>query len=275
VAQTTAPGCGDAVGPVGFRNIISIGNDETAGSPSLDRNFRGVIDEVRITDRALDPAGFVIPLGPCVTPPAGLVSWWPGDGDALDIVDGNHGTLMNGATFAPGEVRQGFSFDGVDDYVEIPFAANLAIGNAMTYDAWVKVHTTTGSYQTLFDNLGGSFTDGLLVATRPNSNALAVYVSENAEHQVPNFFDIGQFTHVAVTTDNGVTTVYKNGDLAATFNTRVLVPSTAATRFGARIVSFSQFFGGVLDEVEVYNRALSLAEIRAIFNAGRAGKCRP
>ena len=38
----------------------------------------------------------------CVQPPDGLVSWWPGDGNANDIQDSNYGTLQNGATFAPG-----------------------------------------------------------------------------------------------------------------------------------------------------------------------------
>ncbi len=42
----------------------------------------------------------------CVQPPAGLVSWWPGDGNAKDIISGNDGTLVNGATFATGKVGQ-------------------------------------------------------------------------------------------------------------------------------------------------------------------------
>ena len=56
----------------------------------------------------------------CVQPPAGLVSWWPGEGNANDIVGSNHGTLQNGATFAAGMVGQAFSFDGIDDYVRFP-----------------------------------------------------------------------------------------------------------------------------------------------------------
>jgi hypothetical protein len=49
-------------------------------------------------------------------PPAGLVSWWPGDVDASEIVAGNNGTLHNGATFATGMVEKAFSFDGMDDF---------------------------------------------------------------------------------------------------------------------------------------------------------------
>jgi hypothetical protein len=43
---------------------------------------------------------------------AAQVSWWPGDGNANDIVDGNDGTLQGGVTFATGKVEQAFSFDG-------------------------------------------------------------------------------------------------------------------------------------------------------------------
>jgi len=48
----------------------------------------------------------------CVEPPQDMVSSWPGDGNADDIIDGNHGTLQNGATFATGMVGQALSFDG-------------------------------------------------------------------------------------------------------------------------------------------------------------------
>ena len=56
----------------------------------------------------------------CVEAPEGLISWWPGDGDANDIEGNNDGTLQGGATFAPGKVGQAFNLDGVDDYVSIP-----------------------------------------------------------------------------------------------------------------------------------------------------------
>ena len=52
----------------------------------------------------------------CVPPPEGLVSWWPGDADASDIVNGNDGVLINGALAGvEGKVGGAFSFDGVND----------------------------------------------------------------------------------------------------------------------------------------------------------------
>src|SRR5206468_10268120 len=74
---------------------------------------------------------------PCAPPPAGMVAWYPGDGNANDIVGGNNGTLQGGVTFAPGEVGQAFNFNGIDSFVNVPDAANLHL-QSLTIDAWVK-----------------------------------------------------------------------------------------------------------------------------------------
>ena len=79
-------------------------------------------------------------LAQCVVPPSGLISWWPGDGNAMDIQGSNHGTLQNGATFAPGLTGQAFSFDGVDDYFDYGSQAslNFGAGAGFSFDGWVK-----------------------------------------------------------------------------------------------------------------------------------------
>jgi hypothetical protein len=62
----------------------------------------------------------------CVQPPSGLVSWWPGDGNAEDIVDGNDGVLQNGATFADGKVGQASAIPAEPSSPVITGAAALA-----------------------------------------------------------------------------------------------------------------------------------------------------
>ena len=47
----------------------------------------------------------------CVTPPSGLVAWWPGDGNVTNLTGANHGTLQNGTTYASGIIGQAFSFN--------------------------------------------------------------------------------------------------------------------------------------------------------------------
>ena len=122
---------------------------------AIESFFNGLIDEVELVKgRALSDseiaaivdagsAGKCKPV--CTTPPPNMVSWWAGDGSATDIQGNNNGTLINDATFAAGKVGQAFSFDGVDDFIQIPDAPDLT-PSSITLDAWVKPTTvSTGS----------------------------------------------------------------------------------------------------------------------------------
>jgi hypothetical protein len=62
----------------------------------------------------------VVTAQTCVEPPAGVVSWWPGNQSARDIIDGNHGKPQHCVEFRRGMVRRAFDFDGVDDFVQVP-----------------------------------------------------------------------------------------------------------------------------------------------------------
>jgi len=87
----------------------------------------------------------------CAGPPSGLVSWWRAEGNVLDAVSGNHGSLLNGATNTAGQVGSAFSFDGVNDLAMIPRAASLDMGNQATIEFWMKADPSNAmnSYQGL------------------------------------------------------------------------------------------------------------------------------
>ena len=77
--------------------------------------------------------------------PAGLVAYWPGDGNADDDVGGNHGTLRGRALFAPGRVGQAFSFDGNSSYVSVLHNANIAFEtHDFTVQLWVNFASLGG-----------------------------------------------------------------------------------------------------------------------------------
>src|SRR4030095_16178361 len=75
----------------------------------------------------------------CIPARPGMISWWPGEGNARDIRGDNHGTLQNGVGFVNGEVEQAFSFDGIDDFVEVPSAPSLDFQptDPITVETWV------------------------------------------------------------------------------------------------------------------------------------------
>ena len=78
------------------------------------------------------------------SPPSGLVSWWPGEGNANDIVSGNNGVLMNGMSFTNGEVGMAFNLNGINNYLLInPTTSNLDVGRGADshFEGWFKPTT--------------------------------------------------------------------------------------------------------------------------------------
>ena len=83
----------------------------------------------------------------CTPAPSGLISWWPGDGFALDVAGTNNAALQGGATYAAGEVGQGFVFGGANAYASLPnsffpFPTSGTTNQPFTFEVWFK--TTSG-----------------------------------------------------------------------------------------------------------------------------------
>ncbi|MCA9131477.1 MAG: hypothetical protein KDB22_30570, partial [Planctomycetales bacterium] len=77
--------------------------------------------------------------------PEDVAGWWTGDNTTNDFGGTNNGTLMNGATYAPGKVGTAFSFDGVDDILTIAHSASLNATTAVSLSAWVKPTLASGN----------------------------------------------------------------------------------------------------------------------------------
>ena len=219
----------------------------------------------------------------CVAPPTGLVSWWPGDGNANDLIGGNNGTLRNGATFATGFVTSGngqaFSFDGVDDFVTGSTTGFPSGTSARTVDLWAKVTgISTQAAGALFiygdAQLGKNF--GLWEdhgGGSPNSFISFVSRSDDFRPFVGEVLNDGEWHHIAMTYDGTDIAAYVDAELTWT-HTKSLDTHLGAFRIGRSLWN-SNSFNGLIDEVELFNRALSPEEIQRIFDAGSAGKCKP
>ena len=90
-----------------------------------------------------------VAVGGCVTPPAGLISWWRAEGDATDALSANNGTLHGEVAFAAGEVGQAFSFNGSNASVQVPDSASLdfASNAPVTIELWAY---RTGAETTMY-----------------------------------------------------------------------------------------------------------------------------
>ncbi len=204
----------------------------------------------------------------CVLPPLGMVSWWPGDGNANDIIDGNNGTLVNGATFAAGRVGQAFSLDGADDHVQVPDSAGLDLTSQITIDAWINPAVLG---RRVVDKITAGGADGYLLDIWPG-NVRFIVGNKGVNGSTP--LSTGTWTHIAATYDGSQMRVYVNGVLDGFLGTSIAIPTNnLPLRIGAD-QNGSNLFNGLIDEVEIFSRALSAAEILSIYSAGSDGKCK-
>ena len=253
--------------------------------------FRGVIDEVALYNYALSPSqvlsNFNSVTPPPPTPPEPpatnsaphLVSLWHGDGNAQDAVGSNHGTLMGGAGFAPGVVGQGFLLDGVNDYVRVPDSAALHFANELSFEMWFE-REDASSYGALIDkrdlqncNFGAVMSPDWgfqLYYNDPAINDGNSYEISFSSVPAPGVFH--HFVGVYRQADSGhveaktyidgqlVRSDLLRGNLANTFNGTALAIGTA--RDGA-----DGFFRGVIDEVALYNYALSPSQVLSNYQS--------
>jgi len=220
-----------------------------------------------------------------------MLSWWPADDNANDISGGDTGVLEGGAGFTDGMVGSAFRLDGADGRVRIPDRPDLKPNQAMTINAWVKA-TPTGTAQSLvgkFDHNSGSPgnpADDSYELGLTSSGGLTWRVETVAAGAVDdNILTVSSvhllddtYHHIAATYDGVSMALYLDGLLAGSqsANGTIAYIGTAmmlGASFDNGAPSF--FLNGSLDEIEIFNRALSAAEIQSIFLAGIAGTCRP
>lgn len=222
----------------------------------------------------------------CVTPPSGLVSWWPGDGDSRDVVGSSDGVLRNGATFGEGFVTsgggQGFAFGGAYDVVYVADSPELNPTGAQgfTLSAWAQTNTTSGNGTVI--GKGDPWEEQYVIDQIAGHWRAFVRLSDNRDVRInAKPVRTGVFSHLALTWDGVVLRFYVDGVSAGSAPASSIKSSNVFLGIGGRSQSgfgdeeLELGFIGVIDEVALFSRALGADEVTTIFNAGRNGKCKP
>lgn len=180
-------------------------------------------------------------------PPENAVSWWRAENNAHDSLDGNNGTLINGAAFATGKIGQAFYFDGTSQYVEIGNSSNLNPASSFSIEGWIC------SRQDTPQEIMSKWTDS---PAQPNQRSFNFFVYfdrslgfaiSDAAHQWDSNFHLftttnyaiplNTWTHVAAVYDqpSGVRRIYINGvKVAERIDSPITVlNSTAKAAIGA------------------------------------------
>ena len=212
----------------------------------------------------------------------GLVSWWSGDGNALDSRSRQNGTLVNGAGFANGLIGQAFNFDSDSNQgVSIPNDPSQNIQGSFSVEAWINPATFPNLAPHIIENRDLTSTSFWLLAVGSGTSDGLLHLNINnarTPSTAPGSIPLNEWTHVAFTHNgnSGTIRLYINGQVALIDEgVPQTTSSTGPLTIGRRGIDTIRDYDGLIDEISLYHRELATNEIAAIYNAGTAGKCKP
>ncbi|MEV4314353.1 LamG-like jellyroll fold domain-containing protein [Actinocrispum sp. NPDC049592] len=188
-----------------------------------------------------------------------------GVGNSLtDRTGRNHTGTIAGATWTTGNTGGALSFNGTSDMVTVADANDLDLTSAMTLEAWVRPTATTSNWRTIMlkERTGGL--TYALYADNAASRPTSYLTISSADRSVtgPTALPANTWTHVAVTYGSGTYRLYVNGtEVANAAVTGSMAASTGALRIGGNNI-WGEFFTGAIDDIRIYNRALTATEIQ-------------
>lgn len=218
--------------------------------------------------------------------PRGAIGWWPGDGNAEDLLAGHEGVLHNGAGFDAGVVDQAFSFDGVDDFVLILNDASLSFGlEDFAVGLWARTSFVGGTANDFIlskSSVGFDHQYSLLYGATPQleqrvSFVMGDGVGTNVLARSPFGIADGEFHHLAGVRRGRFLDLYVDGQRVETVVTPSVFSASSANNvtIGGRENAVNDpYFSGLVDEVQIFRRPLTPCEIKAISAAGSAGQCK-
>lgn len=223
----------------------------------------------------------------------GLIGYWPFDGNANDISGNGNNGVVNGAqlvTDKDGNTSSAYSFDGQNDYIELADADMLSFGNGQTgspfsFSFWLKP-TLDETYHNIIGKWNQQINTTEYVIWYNGDNKLRIDLEDNRTNykrlilKSNSSLKSGIWQNITITYNGsrnaGGLKIYFDGvlDLSGTYTTDAEYVSMENTsqnlRFGRHIAANGDqaYYKGAMDEIRLYNRVLSQAEIGALYNSG-------
>lgn len=218
----------------------------------------------------------------CTDTPTNLIAWWPGDGSGLDVTGNHHGAVWGGVTYPQGVVSNGpaFGLNGTDSYVAVPDSSDLSphvgTNGQMTVEMWILLTQYPGSDRVILSKgdpgrweyifyLSSSGMASFYVYEPAGSTSIAAAggpIPLNDWHHLVGVLKKGEFIRLYL--DGALLGESTNATVASVHGPTTLYLGCASTGY---------FFNGRLDEVALYDRALEVGEIAALWAGGEFGKC--
>jgi len=200
--------------------------------------------------------------------PIDYVSYWKFEGNANDETGRNNGSIK-GTSLVNGTIGKAYSFDGIDDYIEVPDSSSLNT-NSLTIILWMKPQTQ--SVNKIFLSKGYYKKDGwYLWQETDNDLQIRVNWAGSFDNDASSkIFKTGEWQQVAIVFNKTNIYYYKNGSLYAkdpkgTLNSNWKTPVNRKLIIGAYNSGYN--WKGIIDELMIFNRTLTSTEILQIYNA--------
>jgi PKD repeat protein len=209
-------------------------------------------------------------------PSSGLVaaySFEESSGSTVNDASGkaNHGTISGAIRTTSGRYGRALQFDGVNDWVTIKDSSSLDLTTGMTLEAWV--------YPTALNGGSDNGWRTVILKQQPNSLVYALYANSDTSRPAAHVYTgadygtaggaqlrLNQWTHLASTYNGSIQRLYVNGSQVSSRSiTGNIRTSTDVVRIGGNSI-WGEYYQGRIDEVRIYNRALTVAEILVDMN---------
>ncbi|BFU44105.1 LamG-like jellyroll fold domain-containing protein [Krasilnikovia sp. MM14-A1004] len=232
------------------------------------------LDQVRAINTRIiaeaDGAAGQVPQPPPGTPGLTGVAFYPLDGTGADAAGGHDATVVGGAAFVTGRTGQGVALDGATQYLDTG-ASILDTASDYTAAVWVELDKVDGAFQTVVSQDGPANSDFYLQYSGADQRFAMSFAGVRA--LAPFRPEPGRWYHLAGVRDSvrGELRLYVDGELAGTSS--ACQPRSAPTghtvigrgRYGGNPVDY---LDGTVDQVHLYDRALSATEIRQLYSSG-------
>lgn len=204
----------------------------------------------------------------------GLVSRWTLDeadiegGTVKDVQGNNDGSIQGDPEAVEGKIGGALNFDGLDDHIVVPDDASLGFGTGdFTICAWVKTTAATGSGSSRDDIVakGDPSISGYGLASR---NSMGLFFTANAgEFQGTSAINDDEWHYLVGVRASSDTFLYVDGELEASGTNAENVDTTLNLMIGKHPLKAESYITGAIDEVCIYNRALSEDEVKQNYEA--------
>lgn len=210
---------------------------------------------------------------------SGLISFWNFDRYKLgsDSVSTNHGSPVN-VTQVNGKLDKCYAFNNSTSYVNVPYAANIGTGS-FTVAAWVyPISRAAGTDPDFVDTIiatdGGADIAGGWQLNIKATGSLNILLNDGSKRDVDVLLNVplNTWSHVVFTFSGAAMKGYVNGSVGVgSFTSGAFTRNGSPIQIGRRTndASYGYYFGGSIDEVGYWNRALTAAEIGTVYSAGR------